>query len=201
MPVSDRVQEYHVIRVEGHPAGVEPDAGRARERFVTPPGGLGPISRAKRFRSAEAAEAYVAAQGDPDRYRYVVQLCARIRRGRDGDPLASLVDRMMEIPQPYRRSAYNWLRGRDVKSLLLRQSAEVYERHRTVLLEHDVDISQPSTVVLMKRRRRGPIPINRGAPMGADRPTQLLPLPSQRAGRPAGGPDGDAGHGPGEEPS
>jgi hypothetical protein len=59
-----------------------------------------------------------------------------------------------------------------------------------VLLDHDIDISRPSRVVLMKRRRRGPIPINRGTPMGEDGPTQLIPNASQRVrgGEPPGRP-------------
>jgi hypothetical protein len=188
--VADRVQEYYVVRVEGLAGGADPDRGRGRERFVEPQGGFGPISRAKRFRTAEAAERYIAERSDSQSYRFVVQLCARIRRGSHDDPLSQLVDRMMEIPQPYRRSAYNWLRGRDVRALLLRESEEVYERHRKVLLDHDIDISRPSRVVLMKRRRRGPIPINRGTPMGEDGPTQLIPNASQRVrgGEPPGRP-------------
>jgi hypothetical protein len=165
-----RREAYYVVHLL--PAG-RGDGGR--DRYLGRDASPGPLGRARRFDSIEAAEGHLAEHPPPEGFEAVVQYCHRFKRPRRDDGLGELVDRIMTIPHPYRRSAYNWLRGRDVRAILSRESPEVYERHRRFLLDHDIDLETPSTVVIMRPRRRR-IPINTGGePTGNEPRSYFLP--------------------------
>jgi hypothetical protein len=171
--------EFFVLRLS-EPAAERP-APEARERYLDRQGGLGPLSRARRFPSAEQADIEAAAQARRAGTRLVVQRCTRERRPRRAEAARGPLDQLMGIPQPYRRTAYNWLCGRDVKALLLGQSQEVYDRHHRTLLDHGIDIGEPSAVVLF-RRRRGRVAVNVGTPPTDGGPRRYF---TPRAERPA----------------
>lgn len=169
------VTEFYIIHADLPTAGPGPE--RARSGFVGTDDLTGPFGEALRFDSLEAAEAHLAGLDAPGG-RFLIQLCSREQPGGDPDSaLASLITQIMEIPPPYRRTAYNWLRGKDVQTLLRRQGEEVYRRHIAALADHDLDITRPSAVVLMRPKRR-----RRAINTGGDRqgPRQFVALPSQR---------------------
>lgn len=176
--MSKSIDEYYIVRAESPdrpPSGDD----RAATGFVTADGALGPFPSALRFDSLDSAERYVAAR-PPSPYRFLIQLCSREDHGPyNDDALHQLLERVMKIPPRYRRTAYNWLRGKNVEALLRRQGDEVYTRHRKVLANHDIDITRPSAVVLM-RRKRDRIPINTGSDAGPGGPRQYVAPPSQR---------------------
>jgi len=171
----DDLEEFYVVQVRPQAA-----AGPSEAAFVADDGSLGSFRTARRFASLGEAEAHIAAREDRREHVFLVQMCTRERPTPEtpDDGLGRMLRRLMEIPPPYRRTAYNWLRGRNVKALLTGQSQEVFERHRRLLLEHGIDISRPSAVVLMRPRRRRPIPIDAGT--GADGPRQYVAAPDQR---------------------
>lgn len=178
-----RLDEYYVIRVKRKPGSAR--ASR-QEVFVTDRG-LGPVGRALGFDSIEAAEAYIRQHADSDAYTCQIQYCSLLRTPDPDDPVDSITDALMQIPYPYRRTAYNWYRGRDVEQLLRRESDEVYERHRKMLLDYDIDITRPSDVVLIRtRRQRKPDP---GPAAAANAPRQYFAWPGQRPRPPADRPD------------
>lgn len=168
------MEEFYTIHTDF--PGQDPDRG-PRSGFVGRDGLLEPFSRALRFPSLEAAEAHLETLAAPG-HRFLIQLCSREQTDAEPDnALSRLLAQVMEIPPPYRRTAYNWLRGKDVEALLRRQGAEVYERHVAALAEHGLDVTRPSDIVIMKPRRRSR-PVNRGA--RANDPLQFVALPSQR---------------------
>ncbi len=176
--MSSNIDEFYILRAES-PGRMPGGDDRAPGGFVNPGGVLGPLASALRFDTLEQAERYTA-DHDTGSHRWLIQLCSRERRDTGtSEGLHQLVERIMEIPQPYRRSAYNWLRGKDVPALLRRQGEEVYRRHRDVLTQHDIDISRPSEIVLM-RPKRGRLPINTGKAGRRGGPRQYVALPAQR---------------------
>lgn len=172
--MSSAVEEFYIIR-----AYPEAGTGALENGYINANGGLGAFSAAHGFPSLEAAERHIRERSDHDHYRFLVQRCSRETASVAPEEAQGLVQRIMEIPHPYRRTAYNWLRGKDVKAILMRDSKEVYERHRNMLLDFDIDIGEKSTVVLMKPRR-GRIHVNTGnAPAGTG-PRQYFAPASQR---------------------
>lgn len=172
------IDEYYILRAERSgrmPAGDD----RAPDGFVNEDGNLGPLRSARRFQTLESAERYIA-DHNTGRHRWLIQLCSRERGpSDDGDALHQLIEEIMQIPPPYRRTAYNWLRGKDVETLLRSQGDDVYDRHREALANHGIDITHPSDVVLM-RPKRARIAINTGIESGRSRPRQYVAMPSQR---------------------
>lgn len=145
--------EFYAVRVQR----LTPRAGDnppSRDVYLAENDRFGPISRARSFASIEAAEAAIAAHPGHDRFRFSVEFCTRERRNEtENDETTDFLQRLMDIPYPYRRTAYNWVRGRDVRKILLRDSEEVYERHRRHLLDFDIDITRNSPVVILKPKR------------------------------------------------
>lgn len=170
------VDEFYIIHTE-IPTGGRRTAPASRTGFVSEDGLLSPFAAALRFPSLEQAERYLSRHGDP-RYRFLIQRCSREAGtpARD-DALHRLSQRVMEVPPPYRRTAYNWLRGKDIETILRRQGEGVYERHVAALADHDFDITRPSAVILMRPKRKR-IAINTGG--RSDGPRQFVALPSQR---------------------
>ena len=173
--MSSAIDEFYIIRADlPNPS---PDGDAARSGFVGADGLLESFHQARKFASVDQAEACIADLDAPG-YRFLIQLCSR--EVRDPDPagaLERLLARVMEIAPPYRRTAYNWLRGKDVESLLRRQGEEVHQRHVAVLADHGLDITRPSPVVLMRPRPRRR-PINTGAERQG--PRQYLAPSAQR---------------------
>lgn len=162
------LEEYFVIQIPG----VEGE----RDRYVGPDDQGTALTGAQRFPSVEAAERYMEDKRGSVEGNWRIQLCTReAPADSKGNTFAA---RLMEIPYPYRRTAYNWLRGRDVRALLLREGESVYRRHRKILRDHDVDIDRPSTVVMLKpkRPRRA---INTGQSRNAG-PRQFFCAPGER---------------------
>lgn len=171
----DAYYVVHLLPAPDGAHGLEP----GRDHYLGRDGEPTSLGRARRFPSIEAAERHLAEHPAGPDLECVVQYCHRLKRPQRDDALGRLLDRVMEIPHPYRRSAYNWLRGRDVRAILTRESEEVYERHRRFLLDYDIDLEQPSTVVLM-RPRRGPIRVNRGDPPSGNEPRSYFLPRGQR---------------------
>lgn len=173
MNVSANLDEFFIVHAI--PTALAPHGDETL--FLAQDGSLGDRATAQRFRRLADAEAEVARRNDHDQFRFTVERCSRLApAGESQSP--NLLARIMTIPQPYRRTAYNWLCGRDVKASLSRQSIQVYERHRSMLRDYGIDITQPSRVVLLRRPRRA-IRINLGTPP-PDAPQQYIPTPAQR---------------------
>lgn len=177
--MKNKLDEFYVIRVR--PAGEHFGNGSPKwtGTFVSSQGTLSPFAKARQFSTLEEADAYIDEQNDNDRWRFSVQFCTRGRTAQQPAKLQGIIGEIMKIPHPYRRTAYNWICGRDVKARLMSQSIEVFERHRRMLLQHGIDIEQRSTVVLMKRPRRR-IRINAGTSAGGSMPRQYFIPRSQR---------------------
>lgn len=144
------MEEFYVIRV----AHVNPEIHKPQEAFVGADDKLLRANRALRFASVEEAEAFLSTHEQNPAYEYTIQFCMVEGREVLDTPLQKMVAQIMEIPPPYRRTAYNWIRGKDVRAILMRESAEVYERHRHTLLEYAIDITRPSEVILFRRPGR-----------------------------------------------
>lgn len=176
--MTDHFDEFYIIRADlASNPGTAAEAGQSG--FLAPDGTVGSLLRAARYPTLEQAEAALPGHAS-GAHRYSIQRCSREHAtpSADHDALHRLIEQVMEIPPPYRRSAYNWLRGKNVEAILRRQGDEVFERHRKALAEHDIDITQPSTVVLMRPRRKR-TPINIGDQDG-NAPRQFIAAPSQR---------------------
>lgn len=169
------MDEIYIIRADlAQQPGVEQEP--AGEAFLTENGSLGSFHEALTFNTLESAEAYLQGRG-PSRREFVIQRCSREAAQPSHQALHQLIERIMEIPPPYRRSAYNWLRGKHVEAILRRQGEEVFERHRRALADHGIDITQPSTVILMRPKRKR-APIRTGDQRQG--PRQFVAMPSQR---------------------
>lgn len=175
-PGENRVDEYFVIRVERQISVEQPRLAK-RDIFIGEENLLVQVSQARRFSTAEEAAEYIQRLDASERYRYIIQFCSSIKPNDDPTEVESLINRIMDIPYPYRRTAYNWIRGRDVLALLRKESDEVCERHRRVLLDHDIDITRKSDVILMKPKR-GKLNINTGGDTNA--PRQYFAYPNQK---------------------
>lgn len=173
---NNRLEEYYVIRIERQITEQQSELAK-RDIFLGEDNKPVSIKEALRFDDVDKAEQHVHALSSQDRYQYVIQFYSWKRKNDNPDELGKFIDRIMEIPYPYRRTAYNWLRGRDVEALLLRESDEVYQRHRKVLRDHDIDITRKSDIILMKPKRRK-FNIDTSQPEGA--PRQYFAYPDQR---------------------
>jgi hypothetical protein len=166
------LEEFYVIRVAHH------EVTKQQEAFIGPDNKLLRANRALRFDSAEAAESFLAGYEQNPVYDYTIQFCIIEGKETLDTPLQKLVAHIMDIPQPYRRTAYNWVRGKDVRKILLRDSEEVYERHRHTLLEYDIDITRPSDIILFRPSSR--FDINDVMKQPEDAPAQYFAYPGQR---------------------
>jgi len=171
-----RMEEYFVIRIERQRSAEQPRLAK-RDIFLGEENKPAPITQARRFDDADLAARHIEQLEDQENYQYIIQFCSSKKPNGSPTEVEALIDRIMEIPYPYRRTAYNWLRGRDVQALLRRESEEVCERHRKVLLDHDIDITRKSDVILMKPKRRK-FNINTRQPDGA--PRQYFAYPGQK---------------------
>lgn len=152
-PSNSRLDEYFVVRIERQ-LSTEQTRLAKRDIFLGENDQLVPIRDARHFDSAELAAAHIESLEEQDQYQYIIQFCSSQKPNETPTEVEELINRIMEIPYPYRRTAYNWLRGRDVQALLRRESEEVCERHRRVLLDHDIDITRKSDIILMKPKRK-----------------------------------------------
>ena len=183
--MSNPIEEFYIIHAELS-GQMPPGAGR-QSGFLSKDGIPGSFSAALQFPTMEDAERYLAGLSLAQ-YRFLIQRCSRetLTPGEDNG-LHQLIEQLMEIPLPYRRTAYNWLRGKNVETILRPQGNDIYERHRAVLADYDIDITRPSAVVLLRPKRK-PIAINTGR-VGAG-PRQYFSLPSQRPSGAPGSPGG-----------
>ncbi len=144
-------EEFYAVRVDRADLAAKP---ASRDVYLTDSGRFGPISRAAMYPSIETAEQAIAARQDRNRFSFTVEFCTRERKMEEFDEETGFLRGLMAIPYPYRRTAYNWARGRDVRAILLRDSEEVYERHRKYLLDYDIDITRPSDIVILRPKKR-----------------------------------------------
>ena len=177
--MSDRVREFYVIRVKRKVSDAPQTARPAREVFITTNNSFGAISKARAFDSIEDAETYLAQRRNHGQYDFQIQYCTLFTPPREDDPIKTITDELMQIPYPYRRTAYNWYRGRDVVALLQRESDEVFERHRKLLLDYGIDITSKSDVVLLGRSKRRKKSLSPPQPTGSS-PRQYFAYPAQR---------------------
>jgi len=172
-----RIEEYFVIRIERQLSAGQSRLAK-RDIFLGPNNQLVPIKEARRFEDADLAARHIEQLAGQNHYQYIIQFCSHKDRNASPSELETLINGIMEIPYPYRRTAYNWLRGRDVQALLRRESEEVCERHRRVLLDHDIDITRKSDIILMKPKR-GKFNINTGQ-QSDTAPRQYFAYPGQK---------------------
>lgn len=175
-PEKNQVDEYFVIRIERQLSEEQPRLAK-RDIFLGDENQLVKISQARRYTTADEAAEYIQQLDTSEQYQYIIQFCSSMQPNGDPTEIEILINRIMDIPYPYRRTAYNWIRGRDVLALLRRESEEVCERHRRVLLDHDIDITVKSDVILMKPKR-GKLNINTGD--NASAPRQYFAYPDQK---------------------
>ena len=148
------IEEFYVIRVKRKATDVHKALSPERDVFISHSDSFGAANKAKAFDSIEAAEAYLLRREDLDRYQFQIQYCTLFKPPQEDDPIKTITDALMQIPYPYRRTAYNWYRGRDVEMLLKRESDEVYQRHQKMLLEFGIDITIKSDVILLGPTRK-----------------------------------------------
>lgn len=171
----DSVQaEYYVIRLLNGTHHAE----HSQPLYLNPTGNPDCFNHARRFNSIEEAESYLESHLD-GRGETLIQRCTPLPR-HNPDQAGPIYKRLMDIDQPYRRTAYNWLRGKAVKPLLMQQGEDVYRRHRQFLLDYNIDIEKPSDLVLLKPRK-GKIRINTGE-YSDNEPRQFIAYPDQRPG-------------------
>jgi hypothetical protein len=178
-PMSKHIEEFYVIRVKRKVSDPRKAVRPAREVFITANDLFGAVSKARAFDTIEKAEAYLAQRNDRDRYDFQIQYCTLFKPPQEDDPIQTITDELMQIPYPYRRTAYNWYRGRDVEALLKRDSDEVYQRHRKLLLDYGIDITSKSDVVLLGRSRKRKKSLTQLQPAGSS-PRQYFAYPAQR---------------------
>lgn len=183
--MSKRVKEFYVIRVKRKVSDTSQAMTTVREVYINANNSFGAVSKARSFDSIEDAEAYLAQRHDHDRYDFQIQYCSLFTPPQEDDPIQTITDELMQIPYPYRRTAYNWYRGRNVVALLRRESEEVYQRHRKLLLDYGIDIATNSDVVLLGRTRKRKRSLNPVQSAGSS-PRQYFAYPAQRP-RPVAG--------------
>ncbi len=149
-----KIEEFFVIRVKRKASDSHKEVTYEREVFVNNNDTFGAVNKAKAFDSIEAAEFYLAERKDRDCYQFQIQYCTLFKPPQEDDPIKTITDELMQIPYPYRRTAYNWYRGRDVAALLKRESDEVYQRHQKLLLDYGIDITSKSDVILLGPTRK-----------------------------------------------
>ncbi|MFO8023703.1 hypothetical protein [Thiohalophilus sp.] len=177
IPGNNRLDEYFVVRVERQ-LSTEHIRRSKRDIFLGENDQLVPALDARRFDTAELAASHIETLDERGQYQYIIQFCSSKKPNDMPTEVEALINRIMEIPYPYRRTAYNWLRGRDVQVLLRRESEEVCERHRRVLLDHDIDITRKSDIILMKPKRKK-FKINTGQKSDTA-PRQYFAYPGQK---------------------
>jgi hypothetical protein len=177
--MSAKIDEFYVIRVRRKVSDIHKRIAPEREVFVNNQGSFSAVNKARAFASIDAAEAHLSQRNDHDRYEFQIQYCTLFIRPQEDDPIKTITDELMQIPYPYRRTAYNWYRGRDVKALLRRESEEVYQRHQKLLLDYGIDITCKSDVVLLGRPR-GRKKSFKQPPTAANPPRQYFAYPTQR---------------------
>lgn len=173
------VDEYYAIRIERDDAHTSDDGHLGHDIFITESGKLGHITKAKRFPDLETAETYILEHPVPEQYRHHIQFCTTENRNQEDTEQSRITAQLMEIPYPYRRTAYNWMRGKDVIGLLRSESDEVYERHHRFLLDYDIDISSPSPVVMISARKKVSKKVHYDE-LPENAPRQFFAMPSQR---------------------
>ncbi len=62
-----------------------------------------------------------------------------------------ITDLIMQIPSPYMYAAMAWFEGDDVCGRLKTMAPRTYYRYRKRLLEFGIDISKPSTVIVLRK--------------------------------------------------
>jgi hypothetical protein len=179
------MDEYYAIRIVRNEQRPEHGRHEGHDIFVTESGKLGHLTKAKRFPSIEETEDYIRQHPVPEGYQHHIQLCTTENRDREATEQSRITAQLMEIPYPYRRTAYNWMRGKDVVGLLRSESDEVYERHHRFLLDYDIDISKPSPVVLISAKKKVSRKVHYDE-LPENAPRQFFASPSQR---PSGIPD------------
>jgi hypothetical protein len=173
------VDEYYAIRIVRTQARDGSDVPEGHDIFLTETGKLGHITKAKRFADIEGAEAYLRQHPVANGYQSRIQLCITENRDREDSEQSRITAQLMEIPYPYRRTAYNWMRGKNVVGLLRGESDEVYERHHAFLLDYDIDISKPSSVVLISAKKKVSRKVHHDK-LPDNAPRQFFASPSQR---------------------
>ena len=174
-----KIEEFYVIRVKRKTSDLHKAITPEREVFINSNDAFGAVNKARAFDSIEAAEAYLAQRKDRDCYQFQIQYCTLFKPPQENDPIKTITDELMQIPYPYRRTAYNWYRGRDVVALLKRESDEVYQRHQKLLLDYGIDITSKSDVILLGpgRRRKKSFSLPDTC---ANSPRQYFAYPQQR---------------------
>lgn len=173
------IEEFYVIRVKRKATDAHKAMTPERDVFISRSDSFGAVNKAKGFDSIEAAEAYLSQRKDRDRYQFQIQYCTLVKPPQEDDPIKTIADELMQIPYPYRRTAYNWYRGRDVEMLLKRESHEVYQRHQKMLLDYGIDITTKSDVILLgpsRKRKKSTI----RPQTGSTSPRQYFAYPDQR---------------------
>ena len=148
------IEEFYVIRVKHKATDAHKAMTPERDVFISRSDSFSAVNKAKGFDNIEEAEAYLLQREDRDRYQFQIQYCTLVKPPQEGDPIKTIADELMQIPYPYRRTAYNWYRGRDVEMLLKQESHEVYQRHQKMLLDYGIDITTKSDVVLLGPSRK-----------------------------------------------
>ena len=173
------IEEFYVIRVKRKASDTHKAITPERDVFITSSDSFGAVNKARAFDSIEAAEAYLLQREDRDHYQFQIQYCTLFKPPQEDDPIKTITDELMQIPYPYRRTAYNWYRGRDVEILLKRESDEVYQRHQKLLLDYGIDITTKSDVILLgptRKRKKSSIQ----SQANSTSPRQYFAYPDQR---------------------
>jgi len=173
------IEEFYVTHVKRKAADANKAITSERDMFISRSDSFGAVNKARAFDSIEAAEAYLLQREDRDRYQFQIQYCTLFKPPQEDDPINTITDELMQIPYPYRRTAYNWYRGRDVEMLLKRESDEVYQRHQKLLLDYGIDITTKSDVILLgptRKRKKSVIPPQ----ATTTSPRQYFAYPDQR---------------------
>lgn len=98
------------IRIERRITERQPDLAK-RDIFLGKQDRPVPVKQARRFDTFEEAERHIHQLPDQDHYQFVIQFCSWKKQNENSDEFSQFINRIMEIPYPYRRTAYNWLRG------------------------------------------------------------------------------------------
>ncbi|MBD3671476.1 MAG: hypothetical protein HUJ29_11965 [Gammaproteobacteria bacterium] len=176
------IDEYYAIRISRKDPRSGSELHEQHDIFITGDKRLGHLSKAMRFTELGEAEAYLDAHPLPDSYEPHIQFCTTENREQTDSEQSRVTEQLMEIPYPYRRTAYNWMRGKDVIGLLKGESDEVYERHHRFLLDYDIDISEPSAVIMLSSKKKQSRKSHHDS-LPDNAPRQFFAQPGQRPAR------------------
>ena len=151
--LSDDFEQFYVIRLEGELPARYRQLQAGHGVYLTGNKRPGSLHKAARFANIDAAETFLADWPNTRGYISHIQLCTMEKTTR-AEQASEVTQRLMQIPYPYRRTAYNWMRGVDVMRLLESDQPGVLERHHKTLLKYGIDITQPSPVRLLPRRKK-----------------------------------------------